>query len=373
MFDIIILNYKALEKLKRCLAAVRKYTPHDHRITVVDNENSAASQSYLKTLQGVQVLSPFRNLGSSAGTNLAFRNTDREWIVLLDDDAIVQRGWLKKMHKLAQQDERNGIVACKVLFPDKRVMSAEYLVHSLTAVGYGERDLRQRDYERTCDVVIRTCLLMRRALLSTVGYLDEDFFPGQYETMDYCLRARLAGHRILYTGKTAVIHDHLFRGGDDFYAMEALFLQKWKDRLPSFPLKDSHPADFHLAEGFRMLEQKEYEAALLAFQKAEKIDRRFAQPFYKATALYRLGNYGEAVRSFRKAVRLMPHDIVPRHQLALCYKKLGKTQRMKMEADQVLDYFSQNVHTTRKTDKDNSDSDACIEIDASRRKITYRQ
>ncbi len=372
MFDIILLNYKALDKLKRCIESVRQHTPEDYRITVVDNENSDASHRYLFSLQDAQVIVPERNLGSSGGTNAALRKTEREFIVLLDDDIEVTSGWLTQLYRQMRKRPEVGIVGCKIRFPNSLIMSAEYIVKHLKAVGYGEEDRGQRNYIRECDVVMRTCLLMRRSLLQSVGFFDERFFPGQYETMDYCLRARQVGWKILYVGRVCIAHHHLFRGEGTFFKMEKLFLEKWADVLKEFPLKDSHPADKHITAGLSYLEEKAYAKAVDALKRAEGLNRQFAQPLQLGVGFYHLGKYKAAIQAFQKAAQFAPGDIVPHHYLALLYEKIGRMRDMRREADTVLDYLAAHKgKATKKHLAGGKEPEKCIEVDASRDQITY--
>jgi len=372
MFDIILLNYKALDKLKRCIESVRQHTPEDYRITVVDNENSDASRQYLSSQQDIQPIFPERNLGSSGGTNVALRQAEREFIVLLDDDIEVTPGWLTQLYRQMRKRPKVGIVGCKIRFPNNLIMSAEYIARHLKAIGYGEEDRGQRNYIRECDVVMRTCLLMRRSLLQSVGFFDERFFPGQYETMDYCLRARQAGWKILYVGQVCIAHHHLFRGGGAFFEMEKLFLEKWADGLKRFPLEDSHPADKHIAAGFSYLEEKAYAKAVDALKRAEGLNRQFAQPLQLGMGLYHLGKYKAAIQAFKRATHFAPGDIVPHHYLTLLYEKIGRMSDMRREAGAVLDYLAAHKDKTSKQHlPGGKTSEKHIEVDASRNQITY--
>lgn len=370
-FDIILLNYKAPDKLLRCVASIRKHTRERYRVTVVDNENSETSRRTLSSLKDVQTLFPEKNLGVSGGTNAALRKTDGEFVVFLDDDAVVSADWLRRLHRAIQDRPDAAIAGCKVRFPDRRIMSAEYLPDALKPIGYGEMDRGQRNYARDCDAVLRTCLLMRRRLWREIGDFDERFFPAQYETIDYCLRARLAGWKILYVGSVCVEHDHLFRGADFFDRMEKLFLEKWGDRFADFPLRDSHPADCRLTEGFRHFREGRFAEAAVSFEAAEALDPRFRQPFEKGEALFRCGRYPEAIRSFRRALADAPSDIVSRHRLAVLYERTGCWRLMRKEADRVLAYLQANQNRSLRRRGAGGGSAGRIEIDLSRRSVAY--
>jgi len=371
-FDIIILSYNSRDRIKRCIESVRKFTKEDYLITVVDNDSKDGSRQYLSSLKDIQTIFSAENLGCSKATNLAFKKTKREFIVLLDDDAEVSRGWLTKISTQMRNITNVGIVGCKIRFPDNRIMSAEYMPRLLKAVGYGEMDRGQRNYTRECDVVMRTCLLLKRELIGMVGYFDERFTPGQYETIDYCLRVRQAGYKILYTGSVSIMHHHLFRGKNVFQEMEKVFLKKWKNKLLESPLKDSHPVDAYITNGISFLGKKEYKKAIVELKKAEALDRRFSDPFYMGTALYHIKEYKAAIKEFKKALYLNPRDIIPHYYLALLYEKTGNMRKMRKEANSVLEYFSAHKNTSFTKRIDNMEElGKSVVIDGSLHTITY--
>ena len=204
MFDMIIVTYNAKDKLKQCLESVEKHTNGmSYLLTIVNNHSTDGAFEFLKNYKkdNVQIINAKKNLGFCGGTNLALKNTANKFIVLLDDDAEVTKKWLDRLYKQIKDKPKVGIVGCKIVFPDNKIHSADYRVKPLQLVGAGEIDKGQRDYIRECDAVVGACWLMRRELIKKVGYFDKRFFPCQHEDIDYCLRTRLAGYKIIYNGK----------------------------------------------------------------------------------------------------------------------------------------------------------------------------
>ena len=336
MVDIIIAAYNAPEKLKRCVSSVNRFTPFDHLITVVDNNCDQKTKRYLRSLKGINIITNKKNLGSAGGTNLALKRTSGEFLVLLDDDAQVAKGWLEGLFSHIINDKKVGIVGCKIVFPDKRIMSAECRIKPPHAVGYGEKDKGQRNYIRRCDAVIRTCWLMRRKLIGSIGYLDERFFPSQYEDIDYCIRARRAGYRIVYTGRVTVMHHHLFRLSGHYQKNKRRFLKKWARLFPECSLKGAHPSDICMTAGIEYFEKKKFKKALVQFKKAGALNRNFSDPVYTGISLFNTGKFNAAVREFKYALSLNQDDMIARYYLALSYRRTGFDRRWRREADHVL-------------------------------------
>ncbi|MDP2939176.1 MAG: glycosyltransferase [Candidatus Omnitrophota bacterium] len=349
MIDIIVVTYNAKNKLKLCLSSVERHTNGiKYLLTVVNNNSSDGTLQFLKKYQQqhkLKVINTDRNLGFCGGANLALRNTTNEFIVFLDDDAEVTQGWLKKLYKQIKDKSKVGIVGGKVVPTNGIIWSADYRVRPIALVGCGEIDKGQRDYIKECDALIGPCWLIRRQLLKKVGYFDERFFPSQHEDIDYCLRARLAGYKIIYNGKVKIIHRHLLRDGGDKQNKRnwQKFLKKWKYLLHKFPLKDSHPVDKYIAKGVDYLKEKKFKQALSEFKKVDSIDKRFSEPLYIGKALEGMQRYNEAIQQFKKVLNLNPSNFSifnfsAHYKLALIYKKLGQTKDARREALCAIKY-----------------------------------
>ena len=220
-------------------------------------------------------------------------------------------------------------------------MAADYRVKPLYLVGSGEIDRGQKDYIKECDALVGACWLMRREVFNKIGGFDERFFPSQHEDIDYCLRARLAGYKIIYNGKVRVIHHHLYRDGGEAYGRKNWhkFLRKWKSVLDKFPLKDSHPVDKCMAYGDAYLNQNKPQQALAQFRKAAAYNRKFREPFYEGVALTGMGRYNEAIKKYSKALLSNPLDMTGRYHLALVYRRAGLIKEAKKESLNVLPHL----------------------------------
>ncbi len=345
MINIIIVTYNAKDKLKRCLESVEKYTKGiSYLLTIVDNHSTDGTFEFLKNYKkgNIKVINTKKNLGFCGGANFALRNTHNKFIVLLDDDAEASRGWLTRLYKSIKNEPNVGIVGCKINFPNNRIHCADYRVKRFQLVGWNEIDGGQRDYIRECDALIGPCWLMRRDLIENVGYFDERFFPSRHEDIDYCLRARLAGYKIIYNGRAKVIHHHLCRYGADEQNRKNTqkFLKKWKNLLHKFPLKDSHPVDKYITAGVDCIDKKRFNRSLIEFEKAESIDKRFSEPFYKAMALEGMGRYDDAIRQFKKVLKLSPANFLAHYRIALLYKKVGLPKEAKRESAKTFNLIS---------------------------------
>lgn len=335
MLDIIIVTYNAKDKLSRCLKSIEKHTKKtDYLLTIVNNNSTDGTFQFLEKYRkqkNAKVINTHKNLGFCGGANLALRNTHNKFICLLDDDIEVTKGWLPGLMEQIKNKPKVGIVGPKISFPNKIIWSAENQLKPIRMIGSDEIDNGQRNYIRECDSLSGPCWLIRRKLINKVGWFDERFFPSQYEDVDYCLRTRLAGYKIIYDGKVEIVHHHLFRDKCRSDKNLKKFVKKWKIILDKLPLKDSHPADKHIAYGIDYLEKKKYNLALTELKKAELIDRNFSDPLYRGVVLYKLKKFDEATFEFKKVLRQNPSNSIAHYNLALVYEEVGSINKSRAE------------------------------------------
>jgi GT2 family glycosyltransferase len=302
--DIIIVTSNARNLLRRCILSVKKHTDLPHLITVVDNGSTDGTLDFLKSQSNLHIISNDKNIGFPKAMNMGIKRTGGNLIVCLDDDVEVTKNWLRGL--LVHINRTGvGIVGCKIVFPDGTIHAAEYRIKPRMIVGYGEKDTGQKEYTREVDALIGPCWLIKREVVKKIGYFDERFYPCQHEDLDFCIRARSAGFKIIYNGKVKVIHHNLRRDSGLFGENMQKFLTKWKDLRYPFP--DTHRADVYNAKGHDYLMSKQFKRALVAFNKASEIGKEFSVPFFINISKLLL-NKNKAVMKNLLALRRSSHD-----------------------------------------------------------------
>jgi GT2 family glycosyltransferase len=134
----------------------------------------------------------------------------------LNQDVVVDAGWLEALVSTLNDKPEAGLVTSKVLLlrDPQRINTCGNQMHlsGLTLCrGFGA--------ERTCfrepdevSAVSGASFAMRRDLFATLGGFDPSFYLYMEDT-DLSLRARLAGHRCLYVPQSIVYHDYNLRFG----------------------------------------------------------------------------------------------------------------------------------------------------------------
>lgn len=145
--------------------------------------------------------------------NRAAARANGELLLLLNDDVeVVDEDWLEIMVGYALQD-RAGAVGARLLYPDGTIQHAgmlagcegvaEHLYKGRSAhiSGYLNRARLPQDLS----IVAGACMLVRREAFIELGGLDETF-PVAYNDIDFCLRLRRDGWRVLYAPEATLVH-----------------------------------------------------------------------------------------------------------------------------------------------------------------------
>ena len=105
-------------------------------------------------------------------------------------------------------------------------------------LGYGEA-LNNR-WQSAADVpfVTGASLAMRKEVLNRIGPLDEDFFSGYYEDVDFCWRARNAGYNVRYTPDSMLVHAESGSFADPIYTAWARLRGRLRFCLKHLPIQD---------------------------------------------------------------------------------------------------------------------------------------
>lgn len=212
--SIVIAAYKNGEMLRDCLESIvdclGPIDEGDYEVVcVVNGAQFQWTNSLVGPLRGVRLIESAVNLGFSGGYNLAARHSRGKYIVLLNDDTIVQPNWLRPLVEAAQLPGVGVVGSCN-LSTDGTIEEAGSVVFSdgqTWGVGRGlPGDAMEWDFVRDVDYCSASSILVTREAWEAVGGLDEVFHPAYHEDVDLCMRIREAGYRIVYEPRSKVMH-----------------------------------------------------------------------------------------------------------------------------------------------------------------------
>ena len=208
--SVIILNWNGGDYLMRCVDSVMKtdYPGDLLEVIIVDNGSIDGSARLAKKMYPqIKLIENGRNLGFCVGNNIGIKHSSGDIVVLLNNDTIVDRNWIKEILKYAQ-DPRVGIIGCKLYFPGTKIIqSLGFRMRFLgywESIGAGQEDNGQFDKFGCVDYVSGAALAVKRKVLDKIGLLDPTFYA-YYEDVDICYRARQAGYKVV-TSNAIVYH-----------------------------------------------------------------------------------------------------------------------------------------------------------------------
>ncbi len=146
--------------------------------------------------------------------NLAVNAADADVICLLNNDVkAIDEYWLEEMlGRIAETDV--GAVGALLVWPSGVVQHGGVILGPNFSVAHAfndriDRDVGYSDLLRVaheCSAVTAACMVTRRSDYLAVGGMDETHFPVNFNDVDYCLKLRALGRRIVFTPHAKLIH-----------------------------------------------------------------------------------------------------------------------------------------------------------------------
>ena len=232
--SVVIVNYNGAEHLAHCLDAVFAQTFPADEVLIVDNASSDGSERLASERHpSVRVIRLAANQGPCPARNVGLATARNQWVLLLDNDAVLLPKTLETMLRAAALNRAAAILQPRSVFASEP-SRVHYDGGSLHYVGlFSLRNffvpLAEAQGENTLVVggVVSVALLLQRELILSVGGFDPDFFI-LFEDLDLSLRLRMRGHTLLSV-ENALVHHRggtpgiSFRSGPNYPDQRAFF------------------------------------------------------------------------------------------------------------------------------------------------------
>ena len=212
---VSIVNASNRDLVLGCLGGL--FGDNSHRlqleVVVLDNASEDGSPEAIRAAfpQAKVIQQQYRD-GFGANQNRIFRSTKGRYILVLNDDAIVERGALGTLVEHMESDPGVAALAPRVVGPNHEPQQTVWRDPSLTAMlafalsaGRFGFTIRTRDKVRSIPQASACALLLRRSALDRIGLFDERYFM-YLEDSDLCRRLRSAGYEIQWFPEALVIH-----------------------------------------------------------------------------------------------------------------------------------------------------------------------
>jgi len=183
--------------------------------------------------------------GNNIGMRYALRTLNPDYVLLLNNDTVVDKEFLGELVKVAEEDEKIGIVGPRILNPDGTTQFSCWKYHPYLNVFNQEIlfNILGNFYKYLCtkrtrkvDVVLGACMLFKRHVIDKIGLFDKNIYMYTEET-DICYRIKKNGYRIIYHPKCHIIH---YGGQSSKKIPQIALIHSYRSRIYFFHKHFSH-------------------------------------------------------------------------------------------------------------------------------------
>ena len=245
--SVVIVSYNVRNYLEQCLQSVQRALEGiEGEVFVVDNHSDDDSVVTVREkYPWVRLIENQENLGFSKANNQAIRQSQADYVLLLNPDTVVAEDTLRGVLTFMDEHPKAGGAGVMMCYEDgsrapesRRALPTPW-VAALKMLGFTKRYyMSHLPWDQPCriEVISGAFCLLRHEALKTIGLLDEDFFM-YGEDIDLSYRLLKGGWENLYLpysiihykGKSTQKSD--YRYVHVFYQAMLIFFQKHYSHL----------------------------------------------------------------------------------------------------------------------------------------------
>ena len=200
---VLICTYKRKKELLKCLRSIKEQVRLPEHVVIIEKKTGKQSVPLkdLKLLFSTSVKITYKTIikGNIAfSRNFAVKNSNEDIVLFVDDDVILEKGYIQKLLNFYCKNENVDSVVGKIL-PLKRGYWQNFIHKLLTSTIKNENLSQKVDHWPTLN------FSFRRKCFQKVKY-DESF--SALEDIDFCLNLRSMGYNIWYIPQMLVFHSY---------------------------------------------------------------------------------------------------------------------------------------------------------------------
>ena len=217
--EIIIVAWNGRDDTIRAIESIHpqigggKGRVSDVRITVVDNGSTDHTAEIVsRRFPSINLVRLPENRGFTGGVAAGAEQSDAKYLILLNNDAVVDEGWLEAF--VSSMDEApEDVIAMSGRILDSDGERADFVGGVVTFDGHGfqpgfHKPIDDVNEPETGDELLFACggnMIVKRKPFEDLDGFDDDYFA-YLEDVDFGWRAWLSGHRITYLREASVRH-----------------------------------------------------------------------------------------------------------------------------------------------------------------------
>ena len=247
--SIIIPVFNQFQYTHACVASLQTVDePVAFEVIIVDDCSTDETASLVPQMDGLVYLRNETNSGFIMSCNRGVEKARGKYLVFLNNDTIVTKGWLSALLNTFNEGPEAGIVGSKLIYPDGRLQEAGCITwRDASAWNWGKFDDPKKpeyNYLREVDYCSAAALMIPKALFQTVGGFDLRYAPAYYEDTDLAFKIRRDGYKVLYQPLSEIIHYEGATGGTNLSSgtkkhqeiNRLTFAENWTTELAARPV-----------------------------------------------------------------------------------------------------------------------------------------
>ncbi len=241
LVSIIIVTYNNVEYTKQCVNSILNKSAYpNYELIIIDNASVDETPKYLMELEkkydNIIVKLNDENKGFAAGNNDGLRIAKGKYLILLNNDTLVTRGWINGLIKHIGLQNIGMVCPVTNSIGNEAQIETDYediVDMDKFAIEYITKN-HNKIYE-DINVLAMFCVAFSREVFDKVGLLDENYGVGMFEDDDYSAAVKNAGYKIACVEDVFIHHfgSVSFKKLDDKYYREifeknkSYFEKKW--------------------------------------------------------------------------------------------------------------------------------------------------
>ncbi|MBR0419564.1 MAG: glycosyltransferase [Erysipelotrichaceae bacterium] len=251
--SIVIPSCDHIDDLDKCIRSIEELSTYrNFDIAVVENNSlDADTFEYYEKIcaeyENVKVIRWDHEFNFAAINNFAVKQTDGEYILLLNNDTeVITPEWIEEMLMYGQRKDV-GITGAMLYYPDDTIQHAGVVLglggvaaHAFSGVKRGTIGyMGKLHFAQDMSAVTAACMLVKRELWDEIGGMNTDFAVN-FNDVDFCMRVRKKGYLVVWTPYAELYHYESKTRGSDvedpvkasrFASEISLFRKIWKNEL----------------------------------------------------------------------------------------------------------------------------------------------
>jgi GT2 family glycosyltransferase len=201
--NIVIISYNNLPYTKLCIDSILQKTAYpNYEIIIVDNNSEEKTKTYLQELKesnnNITVIFNQANFGFAKANNIGIANSKGKFIILLNNDTIVTRGWIGGLVKYLERDKKLALVGpvTNNCGNESRIDIEYSDIDDMDVAAEEYTSKNTNNLYTDINMLAMFCVTFRKELIDEIGYIDECFGIGMFEDDDFSLRVKLHGYKL---------------------------------------------------------------------------------------------------------------------------------------------------------------------------------